>query len=68
MYSQQYSYVNSILHKFDDPKYNEEDQKMRVELVDLLQKVFLSLDLSEFLDAGIGAHAKGNHVRDGTWN
>jgi len=44
-YSNQYGYVQKIMGKFDDPKYDEEDTQTKVDLMDLMQKV-----LSIFFD------------------
>jgi len=38
-YSNQYTYVQKIMTRFDDPNYDEEDKQTKVDLMDMLQKV-----------------------------
>ena len=46
IYTTQYSYVNQIMTKFDDPRYDDEDKKAKADLVDLMQKVNVSHQFS----------------------
>jgi peroxin-19 len=38
-YKQQYDYVKQIVGKYDDPNFDEKDEKQATEIVDLMQKV-----------------------------
>ena len=42
-YKQQYDYVKQIVGKYDDPNFDEKDEKQATEIVDLMQKVNFSL-------------------------
>ncbi|KAI9282375.1 Pex19 protein [Umbelopsis sp. AD052] len=38
-YEQQYNYVKQIVAKYEDPKFDEKDEKQATEVVDLMQKM-----------------------------
>lgn len=44
-YSNQYIYVEKIMTKFDDPRYDEEDKETKADLMDMMQKVLALLPL-----------------------
>jgi hypothetical protein len=60
-YSSQYSYVSKIMKKFDDPAYDDENKTSKMELVEMMQKVF-PWRVRLTLDAGIRSTAKGDYV------